>query len=129
MDLIKRPKQVQRAEKGYLDEKKYQDYAESQFKTIYDKTDEIIKNMDTGGSGGLLTNSVIGWLGGEIPEGFEEIEISGGGGSGEGTNNYEDLTNKPKIEGKTLIGNKTLSDLNIKALTNTELEELINSQV
>lgn len=46
MDLIKRPKQVQRAEKGYLDEKKYQDYAEKQFTTIYDKIDEIIKELE-----------------------------------------------------------------------------------
>ena len=52
MDLIKRPKKVQRAEKGYLDEKKYQDYAESQFKTIYDKTDEIIKAIGEGGGEG-----------------------------------------------------------------------------
>lgn len=36
-----------------------------------------------------------------------------GGGSG-GTDNYEDLTNKPKINGVTLIGNKTSEELNIK---------------
>lgn len=47
MEYIKRPKKVQRTEKGYLEEKKYQDYAESQFKIIYDKIDEIIKKIES----------------------------------------------------------------------------------
>lgn len=47
MDLIKRPKKVQRAEKGYLTNEKYQDFAEEQFKTIYDKIDEIIKKIES----------------------------------------------------------------------------------
>ena len=38
---------------------------------------------------------------------------SGGGGSG--TNNYNDLSNQPKINGNTLIGNKTASDLGLVA--------------
>lgn len=46
MDLIKRPKKVQRAEKGYLTNEKYQDYSEEQFKIIYDKIDEIIKELE-----------------------------------------------------------------------------------
>ena len=37
-------------------------------------------------------------------------KISGGGGSG-GTSNYNDLSNKPSINGVELIGNKTSSDL------------------
>lgn len=47
MDLIKRPKKVQRAEKGYMTNEKYQDYSEEQFKTIYDKIDEIIKKIES----------------------------------------------------------------------------------
>ena len=39
-------------------------------------------------------------------------KISGGGGSG-GTTNYNDLSNKPSINGVTLSGNKTSSDLQI----------------
>ena len=77
MDLIKRPKKVQRAEKGYLTNEKYQDYAEQQFKNIYEKTDEIIKNLGNGGaqsSGGIPTESIIGFEGNKIPEGFEEVE-------------------------------------------------------
>ena len=39
--------------------------------------------------------------------------IQGGGG----TDDYEDLTNKPKIEGTELIGNKTFEDLGIASAT------------
>lgn len=39
-----------------------------------------------------------------------------GGGSG-GTTNYNDLTNKPQINGVTLEGNKTSADLNIQSQT------------
>lgn len=35
------------------------------------------------------------------------------GGGGGGTTNYNDLTNKPQINGITLIGNKTSEELGI----------------
>lgn len=38
--MIKRPKQVERSQKSYLSNEKYQDYAEQQFKNIYDYLDE-----------------------------------------------------------------------------------------
>jgi hypothetical protein len=38
--MIKRPKQVERSQKNYLSNEKYQDYSEQQFKTIYDYLDE-----------------------------------------------------------------------------------------
>lgn len=44
------------------------------------------------------------------------------GGSG-GTTDYEDLTNKPQINGVTLVGNKTSGDLNM--YTKTEVNNLI----
>ena len=37
--MIKRPKKVQKIENGYLSNERYQDYAENQFKTIYDYLD------------------------------------------------------------------------------------------
>ena len=40
---------------------------------------------------------------------------TGGSGSG-GTTNYNDLTNKPSINGITLTGNKTSADLGINAI-------------
>ena len=44
----------------------------------------------------------------------EQIIATYGGGSGSsGTTNYNDLTNKPSINGITLTGNKTPLDLGI----------------
>ena len=45
--------------------------------------------------------------------------------SGGGTNDYEELINKPKINNVTLIKNKTFSDLGLNSLTNMELESLL----
>lgn len=49
-----------------------------------------------------------------------------------GTNNYEYLTNQPKINDVTLIGNKTSSDLKLQdemeALSNMDIENLLNNQ-
>lgn len=39
------------------------------------------------------------------------------GGSASGTTNYDDLTNKPKVNGIVLSGNKTSADLGITTLT------------
>ena len=38
--MIKRPKQVERSQKSYLSNERYQDFAEEQFKRIYDYLDE-----------------------------------------------------------------------------------------
>ena len=70
------------------------------------------------------TGAIIAWEEGEeIPEGFEIIEMQ------TGTSDYELLENKPQIEGIELLGNKTFEELQMQALTNLELENLINSQV
>lgn len=45
------------------------------------------------------------------------INGQGGGGTGGGTTNYNDLTNKPSINDVTLEGNKTSADLNIQSQT------------
>lgn len=42
----------------------------------------------------------------------DELEAGGGGGGG-GTTNYNNLTNKPSIEGIQLVGNKAASDLGL----------------
>lgn len=55
---------------------------------------------------------------------FTLVRATGGGGSG-GTNDYNDLTNKPQIEGIVLQGNKNYEDLNLQRISNTELEELL----
>lgn len=44
----------------------------------------------------------------------DELEKSGGGGGEPGTTNYNDLTNKPSVNGHILIGSKTSSDLDLQ---------------
>lgn len=51
-----------------------------------------------------------------------DSDSSSGGG---GVKNYNDLINKPKIEGVTLIGDKTFEELNLNSITNSELEEIM----
>ena len=46
-----------------------------------------------------------------------------GGGGGGGTSNYNALTNKPSINGVTLIGNKTLEDLGVREFVIAILRE------
>lgn len=53
---------------------------------------------------------------------------SGGGSGGGGTvSSYLSLSDKPRIEGVILQGDKTFEDLNLLGLTNTEIENLLSS--
>ena len=45
---------------------------------------------------------------------WQVYKLSEGGSGGGGTSNYNDLTNKPSINGVTLTGNKTTSDLSLQ---------------
>ena len=38
---------------------------------------------------------------------------------------YENLRNKPSIEGVELIGDKSFEELNLQRITNTELENML----
>lgn len=49
--------------------------------------------------------------------GNAKVVMLGGSGGGGGTTNYNQLTNKPSINGVTLQGNKTTSDLNLPTYT------------
>jgi hypothetical protein len=51
--------------------------------------------------------------------------VSGGGGGG--SDNYNDLSNKPKIEGVTLSGGKSLADFGLRALTLAEITAAFNN--
>ena len=46
----------------------------------------------------------------QIWEAIDQLKASGGGGTG-GTTNYENLSNKPQLNGVTLEGNKTLGQV------------------
>ena len=43
--------------------------------------------------------------------------------------NYENLDNLPKINGETLIGDKSSEEIGIKALSNMDIERLLNNFV
>ena len=50
----------------------------------------------------------------------------GGGGGGSGTNNYNDLSYKPSINGVELIGNRNFDSLGINKKTNKKILQIIN---
>ena len=43
------------------------------------------------------------------------------------TGNYENLSNLPTIDDVTLIGNKTLTDFGDRAVSNMEIQEVIDN--
>ena len=61
------------------------------------------------------------------------ISVTGGGGTGGGTTDYEELDNKPSINGVELSGNKTLKELGINLpnmdnyYTKTEIDNIVES--
>ena len=54
------------------------------------------------------------------------ISLREGGSTPGGTTDYNQLINKPRIEGEVLVGDKTFEELHMNALTNMELERLLN---
>lgn len=63
-----------------------------------------------------------------IDENGNLINIFGvkSGGGGEGTSNYNDLSNKPKINGVTLSGNKSNTDLSISIVIQASSNQTVN---
>lgn len=49
--------------------------------------------------------------------------------SSSATVDYEDIQNKPQIQNVELSGNKTFEDLGAFSMSNSEIEDLINSQI
>lgn len=54
-------------------------------------------------------------------------DMQSGGGSG--VYSYNDLSDKPSIEGVTLVGDKTFPELNLNVLTNTEIEDIFSNLI
>lgn len=69
--------------------------------------------------------NVMGTNSAENP--FKIVAEGGGSGGSGGTTDYNDLSNKPKINGVTLSGNKSLEDLGIRDMTEEEVTNLINN--
>lgn len=71
-------------------------------------------------------NNIIGIIEDSSMEVVVEIKDSGPQGppGPPGTTNYNDLTNKPRIESVELIGNKTLDEIGIRTMTENEIDLL-----
>lgn len=52
------------------------------------------------------------------------FEVTNGRDGSGGSTDYEELENKPSIEGVTLIGNKNYEEINLINITNSEIEAL-----
>ena len=78
-----------------------------------DEPTDITYKIAQGSMGYVISTSTMYLLSSEGS--WVEQESSGGGGGGGGTTNYEQLSHKPQINGTTLSGNKSLSDLGIAA--------------
>lgn len=75
----------------------------------------------------LGDSGTINVMGTNSAENPFKITGEGGGGNGAGgVTDYNDLQNRPKIEGKTLSGNMKLSDFGLVAMTEDEMTEMIN---
>lgn len=64
-------------------------------------------------------------VGSDAPVSVDTNEIINTGG----TMNYNDLTNKPMIEGVALVGDKTYEELNLSSLSNAEIEALLDLSI
>lgn len=51
------------------------------------------------------------------------LQVQRGGGGG---NNYNTLTNKPLINGVTLLGDKSFEELGVDTMTNQDILDLFN---
>ena len=59
----------------------------------------------------------------------EYFPSGGGGGGGGGTTNYNELSNRPQINNKTLAGNKSSSDLGLQAKLTTTQQKAVDSGI
>lgn len=64
-----------------------------------------------------------------VEEYLNRIVENGGGGGGGGTTNYNELSNRPQIENKTLEGNMSLSDLGAQAALDADQMAAANSGI
>lgn len=79
------------------------------------------------GSAAFLTNDVSTFYRLRGDNTWVKIVIGGGGGGG-GTTDYNQLTNKPSVNGVELVGNRSSDDLDVSPESRVEGEQLIFDQ-
>lgn len=100
---------ITRSAANYLDEGGTR-YLLEQIHDVIDETIEIGTGVPTGGTTGQV-------LAKKSNTDFDTEWVDGSGGGGGGTSNYNDLSNKPSINGHVLTGNQTAADLDIPGAT------------
>lgn len=113
------PEQIQAAVDQYLKENPVSGMTEEQVEQLNQATEDILTKVDIA-QGVENAGKVLG-----IDSDGNVTPVEGTGGGSGGTTNYNDLTNKPTINGVTLEGNKTAEDLKISGMT-AEQEEQLN---
>ena len=56
---------------------------------------------------------------------FDGVIYVQGGGCGGGTNDYNELENKPQINGVTLQGNRDMASLGVDAMSVQDIERIL----
>lgn len=59
----------------------------------------------------------------------DDLRVDGGDDSVKVIRDYNQLKNRPKIEGVTLVGNKTFEELGFLEMSNSEIQDIINALV
>lgn len=99
-------------------------YGKPRFPYVWDEIKKLVKDKS---SVSVKTKTTSGTNIADLTIDGKTYPIYAPSGSG-GTTDYESLTNKPRLEGVTLVGNKQLNEDGIhEYLSNMEIEELLNS--
>lgn len=85
-----------------------------------DRLDTLEADSATHVDGGYVSGNTVHFTNNGVD--LFTIGMSGGGG---GTMDYEELNNKPQIEGETLIGNKMFPDLHLSPIDTTDLIRIL----
>lgn len=59
----------------------------------------------------------------------DDLRVDGGDDSVKVIRDYNQLKNRPKIEGVTLVGDKTFEELGFLEMSNSEIQDIINALV
>ena len=101
------PEQIQAAVDAYLEENPVSGMTEEQIQQLNQATEDILTKVDKD-QGTENAGKVLG-----IGSDGMVTPVEGTGGGSGGTTNYNDLTNKPRINGVTLEGNKTGEEIGL----------------
>ena len=59
----------------------------------------------------------------------DDLRVDGGDDSVKVIRDYNQLKNRPKIEGVTLVGDKSFEELGFLEMSNSEIQDIINALV